>query len=420
MISIITVVMGFLVICSGVVLLQLSKSAKDVPDTAVLNSDLDQIRTVGEQEQPESEPKADAIRGTAALIRRISQSRQKMEADEARRVYEDKLKDQMEPISENEQVEWDGLRRRKTILGPQGSISRRKSIHPPLGLTRFPDQNDGTASPPPTSPPPSDYKEGSSASRRRGSTSRISFQPFSPGPPTSTMPLGDAAAGSMSPSKPPDAGDSMEMKHVFGLPPGLKSSSEASSRASPGHQSGKPIVWASEVADHPRPKKHVSLVPPSPRSPAKRQFSFQNMFHRGRDEQESSRAHRDQHLKVATEEERMGLTKGDSNTSSSSEGSPVGRRISISDNQLPLGGSDTGASASLHPGRQWSDSSPELRSPGGGRALPPIPTEGNEDEDDEGDVDFEKRLKEVEVQRPGTSGSGGRKGGKRSGAGAFI
>ncbi|KAI4127925.1 MAG: hypothetical protein LQ347_004395, partial [Umbilicaria vellea] len=147
--SIATVVMGFLQICAGVILLQLSKSAKDVPDAAVFAGDLDQVRTVAEQEQPESEPKADAIRGTAAIIRRISMSRQKMEVAEAKKVHEDRMKDQMEPIGENEQVEWDGLRRRKTVLGPGGSgtIIRRKTLHPPLGLTHIPtdDNNDHDA-----------------------------------------------------------------------------------------------------------------------------------------------------------------------------------------------------------------------------------------------------------------------------------
>ncbi|KAJ3474968.1 hypothetical protein NLG97_g9627 [Lecanicillium saksenae] len=80
--DLVTIVMGFLVICSGVVLLQLSKSAKDVPDTAVFRGDLDQIQTIAEQEQPESEPKADAIRGTAAIVRRISQARSRMEERE--------------------------------------------------------------------------------------------------------------------------------------------------------------------------------------------------------------------------------------------------------------------------------------------------------------------------------------------------
>src|SRR5271169_257446 len=98
--SILTVVMGFLVICSGVVLLQLSKSAKDVPDVAVFTGDLDQVRTIAEQEQPETEPKADAIRGAAAIVRRISVARQKMEMDEARRLHEDRLRD-LEPIGED-------------------------------------------------------------------------------------------------------------------------------------------------------------------------------------------------------------------------------------------------------------------------------------------------------------------------------
>jgi magnesium transporter len=104
-VGIATVVMGFLQICAGVILLQLSKSAKDVPDAAVFKGDLDQVREVAEQEQPETEPKADAIRGTAAIIRRLSVSRQKMEQEEARRLREDKLKDQLEPLRENEVVQ---------------------------------------------------------------------------------------------------------------------------------------------------------------------------------------------------------------------------------------------------------------------------------------------------------------------------
>ena len=409
--------MGFLQICAGVVLLQLSKSAKDVPDTAVLNSDLDQIRTVGEQEQPESEPKADAIRGTAALIRRLSQSRQKMEADEARRVYEDKIRDQMEPISENEQVEWDGLRRRKTVLGPQGSLSRRKTLHPPLGLTRFPDLDSGTESQLPTSPPPSDLKESPSKSRRRASNSRISVQPFLSGRSTGTpIQLHDGTGDGTHPFSSSNAVESMEMKHVFGLPSGLKSPSQSSSRVSPGYQGGKPIMWASDAGEAPKPKKHISFIPPSPRFAAQRQFSFQNMFHRNREDQEAQRNNKDQHLKVATEEERMGLTKGDSNTSSS-EGSPVERRTSPSDGALPLSSSNAGPVLPQYSGK-WSGSSSELKSPGGGRSLPPIPTEEDEDETD--DADFEKKLKEVETKRPGGSGNGGKERRGGSGGGAFL
>src|SRR5690606_4532878 len=44
-IAIATVVLGFLQICCGVVLLQLSKSAKNVPDTEIFKGDLDQVHT---------------------------------------------------------------------------------------------------------------------------------------------------------------------------------------------------------------------------------------------------------------------------------------------------------------------------------------------------------------------------------------
>ncbi|KAF5023704.1 hypothetical protein F66182_4270 [Fusarium sp. NRRL 66182] len=173
--SIVTVVLGFLTICSGVVLLQLSKSAKDVPDAAVFNGDLDQIQTIAEQEQPETEPKADAIRGTAAIMRQISQRRLKMEADELKRLHEEKMMmETMDPIREDEQPEWewDGLRRRRTmtfrtgtfsssragsrhgsrhgsVASPAPPVSPRFAVppssprpHPPLGMSQFPASDD--------------------------------------------------------------------------------------------------------------------------------------------------------------------------------------------------------------------------------------------------------------------------------------
>ncbi|KAG5814042.1 hypothetical protein H9Q74_000984 [Fusarium xylarioides] len=169
--SIVTVVLGFLTICSGVVLLQLSKSAKDVPDAAVFSGDLDQIQTIAEQEQPESEPKADAIRGAAAIVRQISQRRLRMEAEELKRLHEEKIMmDTMDPIREDRQQpewEWDGLRRRRTMTFRTGTISssRAGSVtsppppmppvsprfavrpssprHPPLGMSQFPSVEDG-------------------------------------------------------------------------------------------------------------------------------------------------------------------------------------------------------------------------------------------------------------------------------------
>lgn len=162
--QIVSVVLGFLTICSGVVLLQLSKAAKDVPDTAIFKGDLDQIHTIAEQEQPETEPKADAIRGTAAIVRRISQARIRMEEDEFRRLHEEKMMDSMQPINEDGQplpeYEWDGLRRRRTnTLGSRRPVTANtsqasatpaptvttqppRSPHPPLGMSRFPDDWD--------------------------------------------------------------------------------------------------------------------------------------------------------------------------------------------------------------------------------------------------------------------------------------
>ncbi|EHL02992.1 putative Magnesium transporter NIPA4 [Glarea lozoyensis 74030] len=118
--SIVTMVLGFLTICAGVVLLQLSKSAKDVPDTAVFAGNLDQVRTIAEQEQPETEPKADAIRGAAAIVRRFSTARTKMELQEAKRLHEEKTAHDLDPIGEDGQAQWefDGLRRRRTTFAP--------------------------------------------------------------------------------------------------------------------------------------------------------------------------------------------------------------------------------------------------------------------------------------------------------------
>jgi magnesium transporter len=390
--SIATIIMGFLQICAGVVLLQLSKSAKDVPDTAVLNGDLDQIRTVGEQEQPESEPKADALRGAAALLRRISVTRQKMEAEEAKRVYEDKLRDQMEPIQEGEKVEWDGLRRRKTVLG-QGSLNRTRTIHPPLGLTKFPSYEDELAAHENDRPPTADLKGGSlSSPRRRTGSSRISFAaPFSPRPVTRTDGSGAEPDNHLS-----QLGETVEMEHVYGLPPGLQAHNNSQNSLTPSH--GKQIAWASESEQ--KPKRHVSLAPSNPRSPARRQFSFQNMFNRNKDGQ---RPIDDDHLKVSTEEERLGLTRGDSNNSSSDEeGSPVSRRVSTSAEALPLGNRSHGAPVTAPLSRDYSNSSPEIRTPKPGRSLPPLPT----DQDSEDDDDFEKAKELESYRRPGYDGKG--------------
>ena len=336
--SIITVVLGFLQICSGVVLLQLSKSAKDVPDAAVFKGDLDQVRTVAEQEEPESEPKADAIRGTAAIIRRLSQSRQKNEIAEAKRIHEDKMKDQMEPIGEDEQVEWDGLRRRKTVLvGPQASLRRQKTLHPPLGMARFPDEADDHE-PRPRSTDVIGSGGGVFNGRfmnsfRRGSSGRFnarngkSLSTGTPGLTELPMPPNTSAEPATA-----QVLGAMEMDHVYGLPPNLRNADGAGDVDTEYHgKNDKHILLSEEIK--PVASRGSSLAP-TPPPHAKRQFSFTNVFNRhkhdppdtsetahehrrplsrlGLGSRQSSKEHNIPGLKTATEEERLGLVKGDS------------------------------------------------------------------------------------------------------------
>ncbi len=342
--SIITVVMGFLVICSGVVLLQLSKSAKDVPDVAVFKGDLDQVRTVAEQEEPEYEPKADAIRGTAAIIRRMSQSRQKTEVAEARRIQEERMQDQMEPIGENEEVEWDGLRRRRTVLNGPGSLSRKKTKHPPLGMTHFPDEDEQDESRPASTDVHggNGFRRGFLRSFRRPDRKEsLPSRPMSvhtghpdqeavPQRPLTEVVVPTKAGEDDTAyhgAQPTDG--SMEMDHVYGLPPDLQ-------RPDRPESTGKPIAWAQNIES-----RHTPGPTPPPHA-AKRQFSFQNPFkHKtptptsptrstfppvdsshsnprpysprlGIGSRGSNKEHNFPGLKTATEEERLGLVKGDS------------------------------------------------------------------------------------------------------------
>lgn len=303
--QILTVIMGFLQICSGVVLLQLSKSAKDVPDTAVFKGDLDQIRTVAEVEEPEYEPRADTLRGGAAILRSLSKARSHKEFTEAKRIQEE----HMEIIGEGEQVEFDGLRRRKTVLDPNrpptrsGTIVQTKTIHPPLGMSQFPayesdDDNDSFH--------PGFFQR--LRSRNKSTSSRgsvhasgthgVSMKSLPPIP-TDGASDRDSDSQSFKPNLVQDTSYKPIDSHIqFDLPE------------------------PQDVQDR-QPSPVASLHPPKPPAhAAKRQFSFQNVFSRRSDSTgESSKrptssrhghkASRDSKA-VATEEERLGLVKGDS------------------------------------------------------------------------------------------------------------
>lgn len=325
--SITTVIMGFLQICAGVVLLQLSKSAKDVPDAAVFKGDLDQVREVAEQEQPESEPKADALRGTAAIIRRLSVTRQKREAEEAKHIHEEKLKDQMEPIGENEIVEWDGLRRRKTVVGanaPGTPVIRRKTVHPPLGMSQFPDDYDPNEHEPDT-PERSNEEHTTLFNRAKSLVQGKHGRNPSGGSGNFRSPMHPVALTEISVGPPKDGdtpihpygpGSFQEaQEHIYGVPANFIHGQDTSYKGAPS----------------PAPSRST-LGPEVPPHTSRRQFSFQNVFHRpktpntaspdpaaaplsGRPPPSRARSNTNEQkkaMKTATEEERLGLVKGDS------------------------------------------------------------------------------------------------------------
>ncbi|OTB12711.1 hypothetical protein K445DRAFT_31534, partial [Daldinia sp. EC12] len=350
--QIVTVVMGFLTICAGVVLLQLSKSAKDVPDSAVFAGDLDQIHTIAEQEQPETEPKADAIRGTAAIVRRISLARQKMEEEEFRRLREEKEMERLAPVSEDgsQLYEWDGLRRRRTTLGSYRSRATtspsivQTPAHPPLGRSRFfteeelADERSRQMSPGVLS-----SIAGTIRSRARSV--------LSPGHPEFPQDIHDpriqspmhpvqltdiAVPGQKYHNEASAYGTSQygpSHGHIYGLPDNLRKTEYGGAASIASGSTGRHI----QFSETPKPSASVSsLVPPTPPPhgevpAARRQFSFQNMFrrHQADSAQEQalpsprnvssrhgigSRGYSDRQVqaKNASEEERLGLVKSDS------------------------------------------------------------------------------------------------------------
>jgi hypothetical protein len=294
-----TVIMGFLQICAGVVLLQLSKSAKDVPDAAVFKGDLDQVRTVAEQEEPEYEPRADTIRGGGAILRSISKARSEKQMMEAKKLQEEL----MQPIGEDEQVEFDGIRRRKTVGSlnnpeRQGTVVRQKTIHPPLGMSYFPEDD---------SDDDNSYHPGFfQRLRSRGKSTSSSHTPavgLTALPPSSTHGSLDGASNKSSYTKAMQTDTSYKPHettiHFGNLP-------------HPPHP------------QHDRQPSGDSLQPPRPPPhTAKRQFSFQNVFGRHRAESggeasikrpvsKGSRKGSRDGKNISTEEERLGLVKGDS------------------------------------------------------------------------------------------------------------
>lgn len=307
-----TVVMGFLVICSGVVLLQLSQSAKDVPDAAVFKGDLDQMREVAEQQASVVDPMADSIRGTASIVRRMSTPRQRLEAMEAKRFFDEKRAEALEPLKENEIAEWDGLRRRKTIVGlSSGSTPslRRTTAHPPLGMSKFPDFEDGE----------DDHSQSGVLQNIRGRTATIFSR-------RSARTASDPADvhNLTHPVALTNIKDQARATHSSTLPYEPDSLEEAQARIYGDSLKPNPSLNSKPLPLSPFPSPGPGMSTPAS---AKRQFSFSNMFRHSRQSNASSIEAHHPHRPAAasssnnaarkartnaTEEERAGLVKGDS------------------------------------------------------------------------------------------------------------
>ncbi|TPX11802.1 uncharacterized protein E0L32_007539 [Thyridium curvatum] len=368
--NIVTVVMGFLTICAGVVLLQLSKSAKDVPDSAVFSGDLDQIHTIAEQEQPETEPKADAIRGAAAIVRRFSVARQKMEVEELKRLHEEKMQERLTPVSENgPQYEWDGLRRRRTMIGSQRSramtspttgqppftppgTAQTNQTHPPLGWTHFPTDEEIAEREGSSTPGILSSIAGTIRSRAKSVVlpGHPEYRPSSSSDPKVQSPMHPVQLTEI--NVPAGGGRDQRQqqqqqqqgggttyysssggggRHPYGVPADSKTEYEGSQASIPS-SSGRRVQFGGDNRQASQSSSSLAVPPTPPPHSARRQFSFQNVFRRHQNQQQqqgqgqqhdgaqdahqrprvASRGYSSPQVKDATEEERLGLVKGDS------------------------------------------------------------------------------------------------------------
>lgn len=297
------------------------------------------MRTVAEQEEPEYEPRADTIRGGAGIVRAISRVRTKRQVDEVKRIRDERLSS----VGEGEEFEWDGLRRRKTVSsaggGGAGSLRRSKTVHPPLGMSRMPneDHDDGVSEPDSEVHPGFFGRIGRKSHTSIGSASR--------------RPQHDSAPVPLTTVHPPDKDGASPDEHIYGLPPGLRNSIREEEREDDGDIAYKgaganPHIHFANAGSDSRERadsRGSSLAPPRPPPHTasgrdsqgnRRQFSFNNVFGRARARGDSaataeaddrpvsrgalsfaSRASRVEYPAGApgatTEEERAGLVQGD-------------------------------------------------------------------------------------------------------------
>lgn len=325
------------------------------------------MRQVAEVEEPEYEPRADALRGGSAILRSLSRARSEKEAIEVRKIREE----HMQPIGEGEQVEFDGIRRRRTVLDPSrpltrsGTIMQSKVAHPPLGMSHF----------------PTDESDDDNDSFHPGFFQRLRSRGKSTSSRGSAHAVGTSSHGMKNlPPIPTDGASDVSDKDSY----------KQAVTQDTSYKSNDPHIQFAALPHPVIPQERTaspdSLAPPRhPAQIAKRQFSFQNVFGRNRDstgEASGSKRPTSRHSRkgsregksVATEEERLGLVKGDS-----SNLLPTASHISEEPN-LPGYSDDS----------DWA--MPRSQSPGYSpiRSPPPPRRVDTEDYDPRDDKDIEK------------------------------
>ena len=401
--------MGFLVICVGVILLQLAKSSKEVPDTSVLKGEFDEVRTIAEQKEPEYEPRADTIRGGAAIIRALSRTRTKRQAEEVHRIHEER----MQPIGEGQTAEWDGLKRRMTTSTAPGSIRRANTVHPPLGMTHVPDDDND-------SEPDEDMHPGFFGRLGRKMTTAAGHRKRSDHSP---MPM---ASVNIHPKGPAGTryGDDNDHDTSYHSPDQQNHLRWAGSPTSPDHRAPSASDSIS-ISLPPRPPPHIQSGSTTGSSEAKRQFSFHNVFARSsrpgtgtgdEDNRPMSRgalsfASGSRKANVVTEEERLGLVHGDSSKNMSRYSEvPEGRE---SDEwQVTSGASSSspemlGASGDLGQGNTTTTTAAAAAAASSSRGKRDPYDDGGYDDDDDDDGLYDMPLRDPRDSQVGRGGGGG-------------
>lgn len=247
------------------------------------------------------------------------------------------MQESLEPVGENTvpQYEWDGIRRRRTgtvsTYGARSMTSTPHSTflappnptpHPPLGWSRMPTEEELAEANRPVSPALSNFV-GSIRSRARSvllpghPDFRRTPSPSKMQSPMHPVQLMSVAVPDPKAGEEYDAGQEYSLRNAGTIGRGRGDSTASTNRRV--QFSGN----SRKVSDGSDPRSTLAPPTPPPHS-SRRQFSFQNIFKRHQSQAEggdstdgrpqvSSRGYTSPQVRDASEEERLGLVKGDSN-----------------------------------------------------------------------------------------------------------